>query len=179
VRILDFRPSLQIAAQSSRDCGEATGDVSSKYSAPKSDNAVALKQISVHEDQCQSRHQSAQGGRQVVGNVHLDLGFYFRCVSVQPSNDFWRPLAPGLSVSKKALENCSPSRKVLSMNLKFPILDTKFWLGWKGLGVRSAGAPSEEAVVAGMISLHHLGLSSDALAGGRRTLPAKKWGKRR
>lgn len=39
---LTLRPSLQMASQSSRDWGEAAGEVSSMYSTPKSERAVAL-----------------------------------------------------------------------------------------------------------------------------------------
>lgn len=42
VKILDLRPSLQIVSQSILDCSEATGEVSSMYSTPKSERAVAL-----------------------------------------------------------------------------------------------------------------------------------------
>lgn len=42
VRILDLSPSLQMASQSDRDCSEAAGDVSSMYSTPKSDKALAI-----------------------------------------------------------------------------------------------------------------------------------------
>src|SRR5712672_551105 len=89
VRILAFRPSLQMASQSRRDCSEAAGDVSSRYSTPNLSRALAIAIL--------------------------------------------------VSVSKKALANCSPSvcgiyvnrreeaekdtmqepRRVLSMILKF------------------------------------------------------------
>ena len=59
------------------------------------------------------------------------------------------------------------------MNLKLPILDTKFWLVWKGLGVCSAGAPSGEAVVAVMISFHHFKLGGFGLLEGRRIIASK------
>ena len=42
VRILAFKPSLQIASQSSRDCSEAAVDVSSMYSTPKASKALAM-----------------------------------------------------------------------------------------------------------------------------------------
>jgi len=42
VRILAFNPSLQIASQSLRDCSDATGEVSSRYSTPKASNALAM-----------------------------------------------------------------------------------------------------------------------------------------
>lgn len=75
VRIFDFKPKAQIALQSCRDCGEADGDVSSMYSTPNSDNAVAIAIF--------------------VGR------------------------------SKKALANCSPSRSVDSMILKFLMLESR------------------------------------------------------
>ncbi len=42
VRILAFRPSLQMASQSRRDCSEAAGDVSSRYSTPNLSRALAM-----------------------------------------------------------------------------------------------------------------------------------------
>ena len=42
VRILAFRPSLQMASQSRRDCSEAAGDVSSIYSTPNLSRALAM-----------------------------------------------------------------------------------------------------------------------------------------
>jgi hypothetical protein len=42
VRILAFNPSLQIASQSLRDCSDAAGEVSSRYSTPKASNALAM-----------------------------------------------------------------------------------------------------------------------------------------
>ena len=42
VRILALRPSLQIASQSARDCSDAAGDVSSRYSTPKASSALAI-----------------------------------------------------------------------------------------------------------------------------------------
>lgn len=42
MRILDFKPSLQIASQSARDCSEAAGEVSSMYSTPKASRALAM-----------------------------------------------------------------------------------------------------------------------------------------
>ena len=43
VRILAFNPSLQIASQSLRDCSDAAGEVSSRYSTPKASNALAME----------------------------------------------------------------------------------------------------------------------------------------
>ena len=45
VRILDLSPMLQILMQSSRDCSEAAGEVSSMYSTPKSLNAWAIRHL--------------------------------------------------------------------------------------------------------------------------------------
>ena len=42
MRILAFKPSLQMASQSARDCSEAAGDVNSMYSTPNSSNALAI-----------------------------------------------------------------------------------------------------------------------------------------
>ena len=42
VRILALRPSLHIAMQSSRDCSEAAGEVSSMYSTPNASSALAI-----------------------------------------------------------------------------------------------------------------------------------------
>ena len=42
MRILAFKPSLQMASQSARDCSEAAGDVSSMYSTPNASRALAM-----------------------------------------------------------------------------------------------------------------------------------------
>lgn len=42
MRILDRNPSLQMASQSSLDCSEAAGDVSSIYSTPNASSAFAM-----------------------------------------------------------------------------------------------------------------------------------------
>ena len=42
VRIFAFSPSLQIASQSLRDCSDAAGEVSSRYSTPKASNIFAM-----------------------------------------------------------------------------------------------------------------------------------------
>lgn len=39
---MDLSPSLQIASQSRLDCSDAAGEVSSMYSTPKSERAVAI-----------------------------------------------------------------------------------------------------------------------------------------
>lgn len=59
-------------------------------------------------------------------------------------------------MSKKAFENCSPSLKVLSMNLKLLIFDKKFALLWNGLGTKvgAAGASSDESLLAVMIACY-------------------------
>jgi hypothetical protein len=46
-------------------------------------------------------------------------------------------------------------------------LDTKFWLVWNGLGVRVAGVPLGEGMVAGMISVHRFYLGRVCAVKGR------------
>lgn len=42
MRILAFNPSLHMATQSSLDCSDAAGDVSSIYSTPNASRALAI-----------------------------------------------------------------------------------------------------------------------------------------
>ena len=62
VRILAFRPSLQMASQSFRDCSEAAGEVSSRYSTPNLSRDLAMAiLVSVSKKALANCSPSAQG----------------------------------------------------------------------------------------------------------------------